>query len=384
MTVLDRYITRQLLINFFILLVVLFALIVLFDLVLNLDEFLEVTQQPPNADEILSSPQPVSNGWLRLRHTAWLILDWHAPLSALAYVHLSGLLVLGAMGFTFCELTRRGELIAVMGSGVSLYRVAAPVLVIGCGLNLISLPIQELVIPPLATKLARSHQQIGLPSIHSFPIQFAPDGDGRLVSASRFDPQQEMLTNVHILEREESGLPRSVITADQGLWDQDRTGWELLGGYRQTPTRPSDLNHNIAVGEPPQVDFWPSSLTPQTLIARQQQSYPQFLSIAELQRLAKNAGIPAAQASSIIHKRLSITVVNLLVLMMGLPFFLGREPVNLVSKTIQAVALCLGAWLSCYVVLQLGADQLNPVTAAWLPVVIYLPIAAYLMQRIKT
>ena len=46
--------------------------------------------------------------------------------------------------------------------------------------------------------------------------------------------------------------------------------------------------------------------------------------------------------------------------------------------------MCLGAWSSGFVVLQISMPMLNPVASAWLPVVIFLPVSAYLMQRIKT
>jgi lipopolysaccharide export LptBFGC system permease protein LptF len=46
--------------------------------------------------------------------------------------------------------------------------------------------------------------------------------------------------------------------------------------------------------------------------------------------------------------------------------------------------VCIGGWASALVILQIGAQQLRPEVAAWLPVVLYLPLTVWLLQRIKT
>ena len=49
-----------------------------------------------------------------------------------------------------------------------------------------------------------------------------------------------------------------------------------------------------------------------------------------------------------------------------------------------SAAVCLGAWAAGLVMLQAGGDAVNPVFAAWLPVVIYLPLTFILIQFVKT
>ena len=50
----------------------------------------------------------------------------------------------------------------------------------------------------------------------------------------------------------------------------------------------------------------------------------------------------------------------------------------------KATGLCFAAWITGVMLQQTGVSHMNPVTAVWLPVVIYLPIAAVLVQRTKT
>lgn len=400
MNLLDRYIIRQFLINFAILLFVLVALFVLIDLVANLDEYLEAGRrvaaqragsfESDDATGLQATADADSpRRWMVIVATAWVIWDWHAPLSGLLYVYGSGLVVVGAMGFTFTDMARKGEMAAVLTSGISMYRIAAPVLAIGGVLNLLALPIQEFVIPLQAAKLARNHSQLGHPGIRNFEVRFAGDGEGNLISASSFDPDHQMLDrHVIILGRDSSGLPQYVITANQGVWNEQRGGWDLIDGYKQQPAigsaSPLDRADDELPRDVPAVSFFATKLSPQVLMARRAQIYPTLLSISQLKRLSKNNAIDTVQVTQIMHRRFSMLVVNMLVLIMGLPFFLGREPVVMLVQVVRAASLCVGAWTSTLVIIQLGSDQLSPVAAAWLPVVLYLPVSAWLMQRIKT
>src|SRR4051812_7421296 len=124
MKILDRYIIlRNFLINFVILLVVFVLLFVLVDLVFNFDEFLKA-----------------GRGMGLMRGLVWVVWDYYSPMVPFLYVYFSGLLVVAAMGFTFAGLSRSGEMVAMVSSGISMYRIAAPVVVVGFLLNALALP----------------------------------------------------------------------------------------------------------------------------------------------------------------------------------------------------------------------------------------------------
>ncbi len=424
MKTLDRYIIRQFLINFTILLFVLMSLYVLVDMIVDLDEFveagvirarqIEIEREAqrrgvsasslellfereaglrrgaqelgltlPEADALAASlePGPLAVVWGMLVKIA----GYYGPMILLLYAFLSGLIVVAAMGFTVSAMQRTRELTAVMASGVSMYRVAAPIVVVGIALNALTLPLQEYLIPPLAPKLARSKSKIKYESIESFPVLFAADEQNHLLSAAEFDAARQRLRDLTILERDDRGLTVRRITASQGVWleDADPPGWRLILG---TAIRPEA---ELPPGTPAQqsLDFFPTELSPTVLLTRRAAIYQRLLSLRELQRMQANPAVaPADRASitQIIWGRFSMLVVNALVLVMGLPFFLIRGPVNLFVQAIKAAAVCLGAWGLGLTLLQVGGGTLNPVLAAWLPVVLYLPLSAALLQLIKT
>ena len=415
MRTLDRYIVRQFLLNFVILTFVMMSLYVLVDAIINIDEFVAAGQYRA---QMRSDNHYV---WLWILYA---LADFYLPMVVLVYIFLSGLLVVAAAGFTLSGLSRSGELIGMVASGISMYRIAAPLLVVGCLLNILTLPLQEYVVPPLANKLARGQSEAKYDAKATYSIRLNFDGPGNpdldkpgnLLSAFEFDPVAQSLKNVTILVRNEQGLVRQRITADAARWDEDypwtdrkaemrRGGWRLIHG--QMITRQLGGYEAAVAGRGSQpVGFFGTDLSPQVMLARRATIYPRLLSLSTLREMAANPAADAAVISRIVHSRFSLAVVNALILVMALPYFLLRTPSNLAIKGVQAAAFCLAVWGAAVVVIQaggqfepasrpgpafigplvnnLGLALTNPVTAAWLPVVIFLPLAAYRLQKIET
>ncbi|MFP4143888.1 MAG: LptF/LptG family permease [Phycisphaeraceae bacterium] len=367
MKTLDRYIIRHFLINFAILLAVLMLLYMLVDLIVDLDEFLDAGRK---WSEQYGGSVPA---------TLAIVADYYGPMLVLLYVFFSGLLVMGAMGFALAGMQRSGELTAMAASGISLYRVAAPMIVAGIALNALSLPVQEMVIPELATKLTRSKSDVEHRHAENFPVHFVPDEEGNLLAAREFDVQSEDLLGVNVLLREPSGRQVAQIRAPRAEWDPYAEGWRLEEGrlYRL----------GLDPGAPEGVSFFPTELAPTVLMARRASLYSQLLPMSELQQMQDNPALSGRQQGQItrtIWSRFSQLVMNVLLLVMGLPFFLQLGQANMLSQSVKAAGVCLGAWGMGLVMLQSGAGWLNPATTAWLPVVIYLPVAAILLQWVRT
>ena len=68
-------------------------------------------------------------------------------------------------------------------NGVSSSIVCEPgSVIVGASLRLLALPVQEYIVPRLAHKLLRSHNDIGKEDIKADSIFFAPDKRGNLIS----------------------------------------------------------------------------------------------------------------------------------------------------------------------------------------------------------
>ena len=374
MKTLDRYIARQFLINFVILFAVLMTLFVVVDFIVNQDEFFEAGQVRAEA-----------YGGVLLA-TLYSIADYYGPIVVLAYVFFAGLIAVGAMGFTLSSLERNRELVALAAGGVSLYRVAGPVLVTGIALIALLLPIQELVIPPLADKLARGPGQVKAESLKSFPVRFVRDERGNLLTAAEFDPGERTLEGVSILVRDQGGRAVKKIVADMAVWDEGAQAWVFpTTGYAVTPRDRAEAM--VRDTEPEAVERYATELSPTVLTVRRASIYARLLSMGRLQAMQGSRVLDPrqrAEVTQIIWSRFSLVAVHVLLLAMTLPFFLSLRPGSMLVQGVKASAAALSGWGVSLAILQVTGTGLSPVTAAWLPVVVLLPVTAAMLQWVRT
>ena len=425
MKTLDFYIVRQFVVNFAILYVVLMTLFVVVDLIVDLDEFLkagsrwaqrqtvaqtdlmgqpaetvlELLKSEADADQVaqrLDIPEDQAqtlidsvNPGLLLRTVGVFraVGDYYGPIVILVYAFFSGLIIVAAMGFTLTGLGKHRELTAMVSSGISLYRVAMPILVTGIALNVLALPVQEFVIPHLAGKLSRKKSHIKKEHVEYFAFQYAPDGEGNLISASRFDAEHEQLTDLRIVLRDEQGLQTLKITAAQALWDEDRQGWELIDGYAIRPNAIGTATLDLPDERGVEREFYETDLSPTLIKTRRNADYVRLLPVTQLQKMQNNQAVPPTLRDTVTRTkwgRVSLLIVNVLILVIGLPYFLLRAPGNMLLQSVKAAGLCIGVWAGGMTLPEMATAYVNPVAAAWIPVVVYLPVAAYILHKVKT
>ena len=141
MKILDRYVAKNFLVGYVIAFCVLIGLRIIIDLFVNLDEFTE------HAD--LTAVAVIKN-----------ILVFYALNCTLYFREFAGMITVVAASFSFSKMVHSNELVAVMASGVSLKRVIAPIVFLALLLTGVLVIDQEFVIPSLADKLVRSHDDI--------------------------------------------------------------------------------------------------------------------------------------------------------------------------------------------------------------------------------
>jgi len=388
MKTLDRYIIRSFLLNYAALLVVLLLLYVLVDLIVELDEFTGAAGQLADGRGI---------GWW---HAFGVVMvDWYLPQFLLLWVYMAGVIAIGAMGFTFAFMVRNRELVAMTASGVSMFRVAAPMILAATLVLSLTIPAQEWLVPRMAYKLARDKSDVGRETVESFPVYYLPDatddgspGPGNLVSARSFDAAKGELLGVTILERSEQGLATARVTAERAVWEPNDPANEATGGaWRLLPVgrrvEAPDIERGQRQTTEAEQRTYPTDLSPTLVLAQQANSYARLLPVSALQTLRGSAAVSGKQRrdfTRIIWSRFSMLIVNVLLLVMSMPAFLVRVPMPMMLPSIKAAAVGLGGWGGAIATMMMSTGGLPPQTAAWLPVVLYLPTAVWMMSRVET
>jgi len=127
--------------------------------------------------------------------------------------------------------------------------------------------------------------------------------------------------------------------------------------------------------------FLPSDMTPDALVLRQAAGWTSYMSTMELTRLLQLKHIPGERTAVLtLHTRVANPINNLVMLLLGLPFILSRQR-NL-RTSVGLNILVVGAfYIFVYACRYL---DVAPVWSAWLPVLVFGPLAVVMFDTVKT
>jgi len=367
MSTLDRYILRALLFNYVIALLVMISLYILLDLFVNIDEFTE------SGD---SFGTLVGN-----------VGSFYAAHALLYFSQLSGVITLFACLVTLARLRRGNELTAMLASGVSLYRVAVPIVAFGLGTSVLWYLDVEVVIPRVAHRLARAHEDAT--GSRARGVWFVKDADQALLSALEFTPADSQMRHLLVLRRDEAGAATSVIEADRAWWEpipgHPHGGvWQLERGvHRRRVAEGSGLGPRVSMSPHP-VASYETPLNPEGIEARQARQWLSYTPASRLTQLAQDDPDLLPRIRQIKHGRFAAPLVHLLMLLLGLPFFLGREPANVIADSARAVVVCGLCFLLAFVSENFVVSSTLSALPAWLPLIVFSPVAVVMFDRIRT
>ena len=362
LTTLDRYVIRQFVANYLIAIASMIGLYIVLDLFFNLDEFVE---SEAGAVRVLGN-----------------IISYYGYNMFLYFAQISGVITLFAGACTLARMQKNNELIGVMAAGTSLHRVAVPVILVGLATNLLWIIDQEIIIPHIAPKLARAHEDVE--GFQARNLYFLNDRDDALLTAMDFQPRLKQMRHLTVVRRDPSGSFTECLTADRATWDAQEQVWRLERGVlHQRASADGDLGAPDQTQRTP-VEAYESDLTPDELILRQATLWHDLLSVRQLSQLAERNYIGPKEVAGIRHGRFAMPFMNLLLLLLGVPFFLTREPSGIL---IQASKCLLNCGL-CFTVTFLSHNVIHsdtfPALTAWFPIMVFGPVAILYLDGLKT
>lgn len=376
MSTLDRYIARQYFTNILFLFVLLFSFVVTIDLALNLHRFINVLNKTPGAQSLSSLG--------RFVRTLDLVADLWWPRLLQLFVFLAGMVLVGAMGFTVSQLVRHRELVAMMAGGVSLRRVARPIVLVAALVTAVQILDQELVIPRIAPLLTRDQNDAGKHDMKEFSVPLTEDGQGRLFYARQFNPATATLSAVRVWERDASRRMTRIISAPTATWDGsawifDPATVDLASAQTGQPTSAqAPAASRVSI---------PSDLDPKKLTLRHYSSFSQSLAWSELSEMLRTPNLEPRLRDRLIrikYGRISSVLSNFLTLLIVLPFFLMREPRNMVAQSLKCAPVGICSLLGGVLGASAAIPGVPPGLGVFLPVILLAPIAVASMGSMRT
>jgi len=374
MSLIERYIARQFLTNVVLLFVILFSFIVVIDVSLNIDQFLEMAKRL-GAQSGEQDPGTIRKSVLSIL----LIADLWWPKLLQLYNFLLGMIMVGAMGFTFSQMSKNRELIALMAAGIGLHRIIKPIVVVALGLTALQAINQELIIPRIAPLLVRGHEDAGDHRLSVDSVPLTLDGQGRLFRAAAFDANTNILEGLYILERDESGHTSRSIAAESATYRDG--GWDFTNGTAQ-------LRSQSSMSQELPIDRIESSLDPNELRINRYESYSQALSFAQAREMLGRETLKdpkkRARYERIALGRFSVMISGILTLIIATPFYATREPKNMVIQSIRCAPIAIITLIAGVIGATAAIPGLPSTVGVFIPVMILSVVAVAQFSSLKT
>jgi len=210
-----------------------------------------------------------------------------------------------------------------------------------------------------------------------------PDRDQALVSGC-YDPNTATLSHVLIVERDE-GQMTGLIKAPHGKWTRDK--WVLRDATRLKWGKTNRQGSQQTLADERKTYSYRSDLDPDYLWLQRHSGYRNLMSSAELTELLDRP-LKEPEYNEVIsekHFRLADPIINMAMLLMGLPMLVSRERRS--TKTAMFLAMlgcgsCFVATFACK--LLAGGVLQEPLWAAGLPVIVFLPLSIVALDGLKT
>lgn len=375
MAIIDRYVISRFLWNFLALFGALYLFGIAVDVVLNTSKFLEAADLAVRSGRVAS----------RWSGVFVMLADFHGPRVFQFYQFMVGMVAVGAMGFTFAQMHKSRELTALMAAGINLRRPAMALVVAAIGLQVIQLVNQEWILPQLAPKLVRLHSDLVANWGAAFPLPLTRDANGLLLQADSFDPESGELRGVVALERDAKGQARSRMSAPIATWDADREAWILQQGQIiRLPAR-TEVGSSTAVDTAEEsLDEIATNLGPESILSRRFRLYGQMLSTPQLLELRDGGSSDRMLSNRLLAARLLGPIVNLLILIAAIPFFLLRDPCNLLQQSLRAASFAVPVSIAALTLTTVPLATLPPALAAAIPTAALLPIAVWRFTSMRS
>jgi LPS export ABC transporter permease LptG len=358
--ILDRYLLREHIVFIGIGLTVAAVLFVVIDLLQTLDRFIRI--KPP-----------------------FVYVLEHFVYRVPAALH-DGLpvVMLVATIFLFLALTRYHELTAMKAAGMSLYRVAAPILLLASAVAIVSGLFQELLLPKLnelGDEVDRVKIRGQLPRhLQTRERLWLRTADSRFYRVELLTPESKDMYGVTVLEVDQTSFRlQSRLDTRRAHWTKD--GWELMdGAFREfglkgeVQTIPFvvtaiDLREEID-------DFTKISKPIAAMSYRELKEY-----VGRLEA----TGFQVKKYMVELYSKLSFPLVNLIMVLVAIPFSLQSPRGGRLFGIALAIAIMAGYLVVHYVALAFArADLLPPLLAAWTANIIFLGLGTSLFLRART
>ncbi len=304
------------------------------------------------------------------------IINYVTPLAALVAVMI-----------TFGILQRTSQVVALTASGQSIYRLAAPVIIISLFLSAFLFINQDYIMPFTNPRqnnlraLIRSGQEPAQ-TFYQKTNQWISGADSRIFNYEYFNPKKNAFAalNVIDLSKEPFGIKRRLF-ATRAVWDKDEEAWTLQDGWE----RIFDGDRLVSFEMFKERKY---ELTEQPDYFKQDLRGSHSMTIAEVRRKIvelSRAGFDVLDLRIALQSKIAFPLTCLIMAIVGLPFSFSVGKRGALYGVAIGIAIGIAYWGAIGLFEQMGRYEiLPPLLAAWGPNLLFGTGGLYLFLTTRT
>jgi lipopolysaccharide export system permease protein len=281
---------------------------------------------------------------------------------------------------TFGLLSRTSELTVMKACGISLYRIALPIVALSLLFSAALFALDQEILARANRRATALDDQIrGRPPKTFNPLnrRWMIGHDGSIYHYGYFDPRHDVLTSLTVFRLTPGTW--SLASQTHAATAEFRGSWTAVNGWTQefapTPPKPHTFAREPLPLEPP--DYFKTEDTDADLMTAAQLRR----SVREL--AATGANVVAQEVD--LQRKLAFPFVTFVMTLLAVPFGVSTGRRGTLYGIGLGIVLALSYWFIMSVFVAIGkAGLLPPVLAAWTPNIIVSASAIYLLLTAKT
>ena len=314
-----------------------------------------------------------------------LVAEYHVPLvkaAELMILHVPSLVVITlpmamllAALLGFGRLSSDSEVVALFASGISLYRIALPVIAMSVVVTALSFTLNEIVVPKTNSK----HQQMlsdlkGQPMSTDKPHSWfdAENAEMKTIySVGGYDASTRTLRDVTVTQFRHN-KPLALVYGKEAVW-QGGNEWSFKDGYwksLEAPKHGPTAEHTVTVlFQGSQTRNEDINKTPDQL-ALYQKKYDElsFSELREYIRMRQSEGATVNEDRVRLYQKIALPLASLVFALIGTPLGLRPHRSSSAMGLGLAIVIIFAYWILMHYMTILGNNgAVSPATASFAP-----------------
>ncbi|MFQ5663260.1 MAG: LPS export ABC transporter permease LptF [Terriglobia bacterium] len=320
-------------------------------------------------------------GWPLVARFLWYLLPqtlyWMTPLALLL-----GLMVEMAL------LSKRNEIVAIKGAGISLYRIVVPICVLGLAVSALLFWLDSHYLA-----YANHRQELLRNQIKARPPQTFFQAHRRWLFGQHyriyhfafFDATRKVLARLNVLELDPNSFSlRRRLFARQAHWEPELQAWVLEQGWERIFNRGRTVRYQpFVLATFPELTEPPAYFQKEVLGESAQMDWRQ---LRDHMRELRQSGFDVTPLRVQWHKKFAFPLIAAIILPLAFPFGLSMGSRGALAGLALGMGLGFSYWVLAFGFFEpLGnLGLLPPLLAAWGPNLLFSFAAVYLILQIDT